>query len=48
MNYSDVTGKKTLYNSYRDPLNPVYVYTKPTGQIVKYGEIEGNRARATV
>ena len=48
MDYSDVTGKKKIYQSYRDPLNPVYLYTKPSGQIGKYGEIEGNKAKVSV
>jgi hypothetical protein len=48
MDYRDVNGKKPNYNSYRDPLNPVYLYTKPSGQVTKYGEIEGNKAKITV
>ena len=49
LDYRDVNGKKRgSPTSMRDPLNPVYVYTRPNGDIYSYGQIEGNKAKATV
>lgn len=48
MDYSDVIKKKSLYQSNRDPLNPVYFYTKGNGAISRYGEIEGNRPKVGI
>ena len=46
MDVSDVNGKKKLYESLRDPLNPIYMYQKPNnGGVIRYGEIEGARPK---
>lgn len=38
LDYRDVNGKKKYqYSTSRDPLNPVYVYTRPNGDVYQYG-----------
>ena len=45
MDYSDVVGKKKLYSSSRDPLNPIYFYTRPDGTVESYGHIQGSKPK---
>jgi hypothetical protein len=41
----DINGKKKPVMWERDPLNPQYYYTRPNGEVVAYGEIEGSKPK---
>ena len=45
---ADVNRKKSVRSSMRDPLNPVYEFQKPNGEVYKYGEIEGNKPKVSI
>lgn len=42
---SDINGPKKTVHRERDPLNPQYLYARPDGTVVTYGEIEGSKPK---